>query len=502
MADPAAIARGIGLYQQAKQLLAAGDTARAATAFAQASAALPHHPELLLDYARLAEQTAQWPLVEKLLRALLRLRPEAPVHGVLGLSLVRQGKHADALPFLLQHARTQPPDAGNWLSVGQLQLALEQFPEALDSAARAHAVRPGTRSLGLMMTAAYRTNRADLLDRLVPEALADTAATTEMRAICGLHLLKRGRLAEGFLHATAIREFFDRPHPDDAAIAANPWDGKPFPGVLLLSAEQGLGEEIVAASVLSLLDRIGQEAVIECDPRLVPVFSRAFPARAFRPRWQGALDSLEQTLPCTRRAKVLDLARHAGTGIEDLRGGTWLLPDIDRVRALRASYRARWPGKRLVGLSWRSSRAHGGEHWKSVELTALAALLQAPDTRFVNVQYDCDPADLEACVATGLPAPVTDPDIDPREDLDGLLAQLCALDALVTVSNSTAHLAGAAGVKTHVILPQRPPVFWYWGYEGPACHWYPAITLWRPGAPADVPVIARAIREALSEIEP
>jgi hypothetical protein len=64
-------------------------------------------------------------------------------------------------------------------------------------------------------------------------------------------------------------------------------------------------------------------------------------------------------------------------------------------------------------------------------------------------------------------------------DLDRLSAQLCALDCVLTVSNSTAHLAGSLGVSTVVMLPRNPPQMWHWGRAGSTNSWYPSVTIAR-----------------------
>ena len=51
------------------------------------------------------------------------------------------------------------------------------------------------------------------------------------------------------------------------------------------------------------------------------------------------------------------------------------------------------------------------------------------------------------------------------------------LDLFVTVSNSTAHLAGALGVKTILIKPANHASFHYWNYEDGKTPWYETINI-------------------------
>ena len=86
-------------------------------------------------------------------------------------------------------------------------------------------------------------------------------------------------------------------------------------------------------------------------------------------------------------------------------------------------------------------------------------------------------SDFHAHVAAALAAIA--PDVDPTADIDGLVAQIAALDVIVTTSSTTAHLAGAVGAKGHVLLPKSRAIFWYWGYDGEHTPWYPSLTLHR-----------------------
>ena len=72
---------------------------------------------------------------------------------------------------------------------------------------------------------------------------------------------------------------------------------------------------------------------------------------------------------------------------------------------------------------------------------------------------------------------VQDIGVDQDSDLDTYAAQLAAMDTIITVSNSTAHLAGALGVQTFVLLPTTPQ--WKWGGSGEQSEWYSHVVLRR-----------------------
>src|SRR3546814_30221 len=88
-----------------------------------------------------------------------------------------------------------------------------------------------------------------------------------------------------------------------------------------------------------------------------------------------------------------------------------------------------------------------------------------------------------------------DPEIDPTRNLDGLAAQIAALDCVVSSSNSTVHIAGAIGTRCHVLLPAGRGRMWYWPRAGETSPWYAGIRLLRQQQAGEwAPVVAGAVR--------
>ena len=73
----------------------------------------------------------------------------------------------------------------------------------------------------------------------------------------------------------------------------------------------------------------------------------------------------------------------------------------------------------------------------------------------------------------------TDKDINPSGDLDNFAAQVASMDLVITISNTTAHMAGALGVPIWNILPTGPGRLWYWFLSGSTSPWYKSMRLFR-----------------------
>ena len=76
-------------------------------------------------------------------------------------------------------------------------------------------------------------------------------------------------------------------------------------------------------------------------------------------------------------------------------------------------------------------------------------------------------------------------------DFDGLMSILKNLDVFITVSNSTAHIAAAMGVKTILICPKISSTYFYWSNESNKTPWYKNVQIFQ---------IDRSIKETIENI--
>ena len=136
----------------------------------------------------------------------------------------------------------------------------------------------------------------------------------------------------------------------------------------------------------------------------------------------------------------------------------------------------------------------------TVVLATLAPLFKIPGVRFVDLQYG-DTAAERTELASSLGVTLQHvPDLDLFDDLDGLAALVAACDAVVTVSNTTAHLAGALGVPVSVLVPSGNGRLWYWG-TGDRTGWYPSMRLYRqPAGGAWEPAVAAVAADLARDV--
>ncbi len=259
------------------------------------------------------------------------------------------------------------------------------------------------------------------------------------------------------------------------------WQGQQLDGTLLVWGEQGIGEEIVFATMLAEARRRAKHLVLECDPRLVPLFARSLADVEVVPRSDppAARLSAPDVLAQIPLASLGGIFRNRPEEFPPQPGH--LRADPALQAELRSRYRAMGEGP-LVGLSWRSVNARAGPA-KSMALTDLSKLATARPAVFVNLQYgevDAEIAALQA--ATGVRV-IRDSAVDQMQDMDAFAAQVAALDLVITISNTAAHVAGALGRPTWTMVPAGPGLRWYWGRSGNRSPWYDSLRLFRQGVP-------------------
>ncbi len=243
----------------------------------------------------------------------------------------------------------------------------------------------------------------------------------------------------------------------------------------------GVGQNLLHGSILPDLLALGLDIVLEIEKRLVPVFAAAFPQIQVveqvaqghvRGEW---LQSVASQIP------IGSLVRYFRREREDYAASRpFLKHDAARTACLREQLLGASKGKRLlVGFSWTSNNPYVGDE-KTVPLEQLLAALDLPGIALVNLQYGQHDAALDAASrATGVRV-IEAPGIDRTNDLVGMCDLEAAMDVVVCIGHTTAHLAGGLGVPNLVLVPSSP--FAHWLGSGETCVWYPNSRILRQTA--------------------
>lgn len=396
-----------------------------------------------------------------------------------GVALNELGHPAEALASQEQALGLSPDDPEVWMHRGDALNDLNRHEEALASYDKAIALKPD-------YARAY-CNRGIVLAELDRDAEALASYEQALALQPDFHdahwnqsfvHLKLENYAQGW---EKYEHRWDINNPDIVRLeTARPrWRGDRSHNKLLIWAEQGIGDQVLFGGVLPELAAFPQEKCVALDKRLIPLFQRAMPGFEFVDLEQvsDALDFAEQlpigSLPRLFRMtqQSFDQARHP-----------YLRADRARVEALRQ--RVSQPGKRICGVSWSSKRKGIGQH-KSIGLAQMLPPLASDGLHFVNLQYGDTRPERDALEqAHGIRLQDVE-EVDNFNDIDGLAALIEACDVILTTSNTTAHLAGALGKETLLLLPFGKGRLWYWANRQGRNPWYPSIRMYAQQTPGD-----------------
>ena len=370
---------------------------------------------------------------------------------------------------------------------------LRRYPEALQAFDRALGLKPDyVEALVNRGTTLHEMGHDGDAVAAFDQALAINPHHPEAHWHKSLALLSRGDVKQGWPEYEWRWKTGEFKFPPRNFMQPQ-WRGEDLRGgALLVWGEQGLGDEIFYGGMVDTLINRGVPVFWEADKRLLPLIKRTYPSVKAFVRTTPP-DAMAADPAIKAQISTASLGQHLRSDPGDFPSGRRKYLQADAARG--AAYRTQILGAktRLIGVSWISKNPDFGAH-KTTRLDAWVPIWQAAgaESCFVDLQYGDTAAERGA-----VPMPLAHVDgLDLHDDIDGLAALIAACDLVVTVSNTTAHLAGALGVPTWVMVPGGNGKLWYWAASQTHTPWYPAVKVFRQNAiGAWDDVIAQVARE-------
>lgn len=369
---------------------------------------------------------------------------DSEVHALLAKTLIDTNRPDDAVPYIKQAIKLKPKSLIAFNLMGSVYRYRCRFRTSLSFYRHALKLAPtDTNSLvnyGVGLLEAGQVHQAIVHIRRHLEIDPDCH---QARFNLATALLLIGNLADGWDAYEARRQVHklrdaELPYPD--------WKGEVLEGkTLLVVAEQGIGDELLAANMYGEIAQNAARCFIECDPRLTGLFERSFPEATFLPRVQGkVLSSASQSFDF--KSLGLSMARWLRSKPENFPGSVgYLIPD-----PLRAGF-WRWRVAQLgaglkVGISWRSMLNTGVRRNDYTTLDQWGGIFKMPGCRFINLQYDQCQEELDEASALFGVEITNFRDINLKDEMDDLAALMTTLDVIIAPANSVAAMAGALNI--------------------------------------------------------
>ena len=269
------------------------------------------------------------------------------------------------------------------------------------------------------------------------------------------------------------------------ACSAPIWTGQPVNGkLILLYPEQGRGDEIHFIRMASVLANAGARVCVQCDPSMIPLFTSARGTETLLPAASPIPDVHYQ-------ASIFDAVDGWYQAHGELPYGTEFFSSAAQHKGYLSvsdplvSYWDTWMehhgmakgDRKRIGIAWQGNPDHHADVYRSVPLETYRPLAEDPSLHLISLQFgfgseQLDQVDFGSSISR-LPA---DTDTSGGAFTD-TAAVMKNLDHIVTTDTSVAHLAGALGVPTTVLLGKIPD--WRWLREGDTTKWYPSMKLVR-----------------------
>jgi tetratricopeptide (TPR) repeat protein len=417
-------------------------------------------------------------------------------HCQLAFVLYKLGRYEESRASHAAALALKPDFAEVHHNLGLLQLETGYPEEALASFERALELRPDTLVTQTCIAHALRDlGRLDQALAHYDGALARQSQFGDALINRCYALLMRGDYAAGWAEyerrfaatGTSTRGF---PFPE--------WRGEPLASKrILIYAEQGLGDEIMFASCVPDVLKRAAHVVIESNTRLAPLFMRSFPQAAVHGANKDDDHAWLQALPQVDfQIAIGSLPLHfRGTRAAFSANAGYLIADGARIERWRTRLAA--SGKRLrVGIAWRGGSLRTRRLTRSLTLEYWQPLLMQSDVDFVSLQYG--PAVDDLAQLRDRHSVTVRSFGDEFADIDELAAAIAALDLVISVDNTVAHLAGALGRPVWVLLPFAPE--WRYLRSGDTMPWYPSARLFRQTRPREWESVLAETAAALRQV--
>ncbi|MDE1145384.1 MAG: tetratricopeptide repeat-containing glycosyltransferase family protein [Azospirillaceae bacterium] len=399
-------------------------------------------------------------------RAVALCPGNASYHSNLGAALKAQGRLDRAEETYRQALAIDPDHADAQANLGGVLHARGRMAAAVASLERALALAPDHAvaliNLGVALTDRGQLPRAiDLLRRAVAVTEGGEERGGEARWNLAVALLMAGDYAAGW------PQFEARRHRAGLALSRPPgteWDGNDPAGLtLLVHTEQGRGDSLQFARFIAPLAARGARVVLACQPELVRLMATA-------PGVAAAVSTADPLPPYDAYCPLLSLPARLGlaTAADLAPTGPYISADPAAVAAFRKRLDAVAGSRRQVGLCWAGSAANPVDARRSLNSALLAPLVArfGDAACFVSLQKG----------GTAVPPGLVDWTADLGDYAD-TAALVAALDLVITVDTSIAHLAGALGRP--VWLLNRSDGCWRWLKGRADSPWYPGLVQFR-----------------------
>ncbi|VBB05508.1 Hypothetical protein LUCI_0718 [Lucifera butyrica] len=441
----------------------------------------------------------------------------AEMHLQRGIELAHKKAYQEAVDSLRLAIGLKPDDAEAYNSLGEVLNDMRRPADAEPYLRRAIELDPdyaaAHNNLGMALTKLTRPDEAAACFHRVTELLPDEPVAYYNLGVV-LKEARRLAEAEGCLHR-ALKLNPDYPAAEFALgtlylllgqfdkgwktyesrhklLGFNPdihlWQGEDLRGrKILLFQEQGFGDTLQFFRFAPRIAALADSTTLWVQKPLY----RLLAASEHNVKIHAG-DDIKEEFDFV--ATLLSLPRIFNISTAAIPGTVpYLQPDREIAARWQKTLQKTADNKRVrAGVVWAGNPHHNNDHNRSIPFQLFQQLLSINTISWISLQTGPQAGDLASCSGQVTDCGCT---LSDFAETAGLIANL---DLVITVDTSVAHLAGALGKKTWLLLPFMPD--WRWQLDREDCPWYPTMRLFRQSRPGNWQEVLDRVKQALNDL--
>ncbi len=253
------------------------------------------------------------------------------------------------------------------------------------------------------------------------------------------------------------------------------WDGSPDKTVVVWG-EQGIGDEIMLASMLPDLIAISKKVIFECHPRLFNIFKESFPQITIYPtRKDDYIEWTHDQPDMNAKIAIGDLGKYFRRNIDSFPkpAAGYLKASTERIEFYKNKL-SKLGNRPKIGISWTGGYLKTRKDYRTIPLSEWELILRQ-DADFISMQYTPDAYNRIAEVEDKFDVRIHHwPSCVNATDYMEVAALTSALDLIITVNTAQHHIAGALGKECWTLTP-KCKAWRYYSPDGLRNMWYPSV---------------------------
>jgi len=422
--------------------------------------------ELVRQAGKLADEEKPDEAMELVNQVLLHEPDNPGALFVAAIVMLHAARHVQAIQFAKRITEIAPRDMRGWKILTYAFGELGRYDECVRYAERCVTCRRDSNTLEVLSYAYLQCAEWDKAEQYALESIklskeADDSLRDSLRHLAYIHLAQK-KWSSGFegFRRTMRTKWRKEWHYNDSV----EWQGEPD-AVVMVTGEQGLGDEVMAASVIPDAAKSCKKFILDCDARLHALFKRSFPDVLVTPTRREQTVKLP-VLP-THHKSLFGLGELFRKTDGDFPRQAYLKPNPEYVRMFKELI-----GPGVTGLAWSGGFLRTGAEPRTAGLNAFLPLIRRGGT-FLSLQYKDDAEEVAEFEKQYGFKVLRFPWVTHGKDMDLLAGLIAALDRVVGVHTSALHLSSALGVPTTVLTHRGSG----WRYAPDELLWYPPTTV-------------------------